>query len=79
MPIHKANGFEPLEIRGPINGHNAKELETAILRFLKSQNAELSPEHIAGKFDGYSESWTIDSYKVNNLKELIDKASEAGF
>jgi len=29
--------------------------------------------------DGYTESWTIDSYKVNNLKELIDQASEAGF
>ena len=24
-------------------------------------------------------SFTIDSYEVNNLKELIDKASEAGF
>ena len=55
------------------------ELERAILRFLKAKKANLSPEHIAGKFDGYSESWTIDSYKVNNLKELIDKASEAGF
>ena len=50
-----------------------------MLRYLKSQKADLSPEHVAGKFDGYSESWTIDSYKVNNLKELIDKASEAGF
>jgi hypothetical protein len=76
---HKRNSFELLELRGPMDGHTAQELETAILRFLKSQKADLSPEHIAGKFDGYSESWTIDSYKVNNLKELIDKASEAGF
>jgi len=76
---HQKNGFETIELRGPIDGHTAQELETALLRYLKSQNADLSPEHIAGKFDGYSESWTIDSYKVNNLKELIDKASEAGF
>jgi hypothetical protein len=62
-----------------MDGHVAKELETALLKFLKSQKADLSPEHIAGRFDGYSESWTIDSFKVNNLKELIDKASEAGF
>ncbi len=41
--------------------------------------SDLYPEEIAGKFDEYSESWTIDSYKVNNLKELIDTASEAGF
>jgi hypothetical protein len=76
---HKRNGFDLLELRGPMDGHTAQELETALLRYLKSQKANLSPEHIAGKFDGYSESWTIDSYKVNNLKELIDKASEAGF
>ena len=76
---HNKNGFELLELRGPMDGHTAQELETALLRYLKSQKADLSPEQIAGKFDGYSESWTIDSYKVNNLKELIDKASEAGF
>jgi hypothetical protein len=76
---HSKNGFELLELRGPMDGHSAQELETAILRYLKSQQADLSPEHVAGKFDGYSESWTIDSYKVNNLKELIDKASEAGY
>jgi predicted GIY-YIG superfamily endonuclease len=76
---HNKNGFDLLELRGPMDGHTAQELETALLRYLKSQKADLSPEQIAGKFDGYSESWTIDSYKVNNLKELIDKANEAGF
>jgi predicted GIY-YIG superfamily endonuclease len=76
---HKRIGFELLELRGPMDGHKAQELETAMLRYLKSQKADLSPDHISGKFDGYTECWTIDSYKVNNLKELIDKASEAGF
>ncbi len=79
IKTHKKNGFEIIELRGPMDGHTAQELETTILRFLKNQKADLSPEHIAGKFDGYSESWTIDSYKVNHLKELIDKASDAGF
>jgi hypothetical protein len=76
---HKRNGFDLLELRGPLDGHTAKEIESSLLRYLKSQKADLSPEHIAGKFDGYSESWTIDSFQVNNLKELIDKANEAGF
>ena len=62
-----------------MEGYSAQDLERALLKFLKSQKADLSPVHIAGKFDGYSESWTMDSYQVNNLKELIDKASEAGF
>ena len=79
LKSHKNNGFELLELRGPMEGHTAQELETALLRYLKSQEAELSPEYVVGKFDGYTESWTMDSYKVNNLKELIDKASKAGF
>ena len=76
---HKRNGFDLLELRGPMDGQTAREIESSLLRYLKSQKADLSPDHVAGKFDGYSESWTIDSYKVNSLKELIDKASEAGF
>ena len=76
---HKRNSFELLELRGPMDGHTAQELETAILRYLKNKKADLSPDHVAGKFDGYSESWTIDSFQINSLKELIDKASEAGY
>ncbi len=79
LKSHSKNGFELLELRGPMDGHTSQELETSLLRYLKSQKADLSPEHVAGKFDGYSESWTIDSYKVNNLKELIDKTREAGY
>ncbi len=79
LKSHKRNGFEVLDLRGPMDGHSAQELEISLLRYLKNQKADLSPEHVAGKFDGYSESWTIDSFKVNNLKELIDKASEAGY
>jgi hypothetical protein len=76
---HKRIGFELLDLRGPMDGFAAKEIETSILKYLEQNGAKLSPEHVAGKFDGYSESWTMDSYKVNNLKELIDKANEAGF
>jgi hypothetical protein len=62
-----------------MDGHTSKEIESSLLGYLKSQKVDLSPDHVAGKFHGYSESWTMDSYKVNNLKELIDKAIEAGF
>ena len=79
LRAHKKNSFELIDLRGPMDGQTAKELETSLIKFLKDAKADLSPEHVAGKFDGYSESWTIDSYKVNNLKELIDKASEAGY
>ena len=79
MKKHNRNGFELIELRGPMEGYAAQELERALLKFLKSQKADLSPEHIAGKFDGYSESWTIDSFQINTLKELIDRTREAGY
>jgi hypothetical protein len=79
LKSHKKNGFDLIDLRGPMDGHTAQDLETSLLKYIKNQKADLSPEHIAGKFDGYSESWTIDSFKVNNLKELIDKVSEAGY
>ena len=76
---HKKIGWELIEVRGPIEGQNCLEIEKSILKYLQSKKVKLGPEEISGKFDGYTESWTIDSYKVNNLKELIDKATEAGF
>ena len=79
LKTHQKTGFELLELRGPMDGHTAQELELSLLRYLKNQKADLSPDHVAGKFDGFSESWTIDSFQINSLKELIDKASEAGY
>jgi uncharacterized Zn-finger protein len=79
LQSHKKNGFDLIDLRGPMDGQTARELEILLLKYLEKQNAKLSPDISEGKFNGYTESWTIDSYKVNNLKELIDKASEAGF
>jgi hypothetical protein len=76
---HKRNGFEVYEIRGPMDGYLTQEIEQSILRFLKSKNVNLPASNLQGKFDGYTESWTMKSFKVNNLKELIDMASDAGF
>ncbi len=76
---HGKIGWELLEVRGPLDGQTCLEIESSILKFLKSKKVKLGPEEVAGKFDGYTESWTIDSYQVNNLKELIDKAREAGY
>ena len=31
---------------------------------------------VAGKFDGYSEAWTKDSFHMTSLKELMDKVRD---
>ena len=73
---HKKLGWEVLEIRGPMDGLLAQDWETALLRFLKHNGAKLGPIEVAGKFDGYSEAWTADSFHMNSLKELMDKVRD---
>ena len=72
LASHRANGFELLEIRGPMEGHLTARWETALLRFLKRNGADLGNQKIAGKFDGFTESWTAVSYRAESLKALMD-------
>jgi hypothetical protein len=68
---HRKLGWEPLELRGPMDGHLTQQWETAILRMLKVKGADLSNEKIAGKFDGYSEAWSKTTFEVSSIKELM--------
>ncbi len=76
LKVHQRLGWEVLEIRGPMDGHLTKQWETAILRMLKKKGADLSNEKIAGKFDGYSEAWTIATFPVDSIKELMRLTDE---
>jgi Probable Zinc-ribbon domain len=69
---HKKLGWELLELRGPMDGYITQQWETAILRMLKAKGADLSNDSIAGKFDGYSESWSISTYEAKSLKQLME-------
>jgi predicted GIY-YIG superfamily endonuclease len=68
---HGKNGWEPLEMRGPMDGHLAQQWERSILRMLRSKGADLSNAKIAGKFDGYSEAWSKSTFDVKSIKELM--------
>ena len=69
---HKKLGWRVIELRGPMDGLLTQNWETDILRMLKRKGAKLSPGEIAGKFDGYSESWIKQTYPVGSLKELME-------
>ncbi len=69
---HRRRSWEVLEIRGPMEGHLAQQLETAILHALERRGAVLGHKARIEKFDGYSEAWTKDSLKVSNLRQLLD-------
>jgi hypothetical protein len=71
LKSHQKLGWVLLEIRGPIDGHLTQQLETTILRMLKSKGADLANEKITGKFDGYSEAWSMSTFEVKSIKELM--------
>ena len=73
---HKRNGWETLEVRGPMDGHLTQQWETAILRMLKAKGADLSNSKISGKFDGYSEAWSKSTFPVKSIKELMRLTEE---
>jgi len=73
---HETRGWATLEVRGPMDGLLTYEWEQSILRMLKIRGADLGRENIAGKFDGYTESWTASSFPVNSIKQLMDLVHE---
>ena len=68
---HLKSGWEVIEIRGPMDGHLTQQWETAILRLLRSEGADLSNSSVAGKFDGYSEAWSKSLFEVETISELM--------
>jgi len=76
LSIHTRKGWEVLEIRGPMDGLLTHQWETAILRMLKANGADLSNSKIAGKFDGYSEAWSKSKFPAKSIKELMRLTEE---
>jgi Zn finger protein HypA/HybF involved in hydrogenase expression/translation initiation factor IF-1 len=69
---HRRNGWDVIEVRGPMDGHLTQQWETAILRMLKAKGADLANSKIAGKFDGYSEAWSESCLNVKSIRDLMD-------
>lgn len=69
---HQRKGWLCIDIRGPMDGLLARQWEQAILKMLKDKGADLSNDEVAGKFDGYSESWTKTKFMTNSIGELME-------
>lgn len=70
---HKKNGWELIDIRGPMDGLLTRGWETSILQMLRAHGAHLAPTEAAGHFDGYTEAWIASSYPVRTLAELMNQ------
>jgi hypothetical protein len=69
---HGGRGWEILEIRGPMDGHLTRKLESDCLHALEKRGAILGHKARVKKFDGYSEAWTKASLNVTSIKQILD-------
>jgi hypothetical protein len=70
---HASHGWELIDLHGPMDGSLARQWETDILRYVKSQGVKLRPIGEGGKFSGYTEAWWTKDLRVEKLKVLMDK------
>ena len=68
---HASRGWHFVDLRGPMAGDVCRAWEQAILGVMRASGVALGPEHIAGKFDGYSESWIKEDYPAQSLDQLM--------
>jgi hypothetical protein len=73
---HKKLGWEPLEIRGPLDGFVTRQWEQDILAMLRNKGVELGSKKGVGKFDGYTEAWDANAFKIDSLKHLMRLVEE---
>ena len=74
--LHQQRGWEFIESWGPADGLLVKGWEQSILNYLRSHGADIGNRNTENKFDGYTESWRIDSFKQVTLKQLMHLAQD---
>jgi hypothetical protein len=76
LASHKKLGWEVVELRGSMDGLIARQWETSILQMLKRRGAEVGSDQVAGRFDGYTETWSKSSFPCKSLAQLMDLVRE---
>ena len=69
---HSKRGWEVIEVRGPMKGHLAQQLEISCLHALGKRGAILGHKAGMEKFDGYTEAWTKKSLSVTSIKQILN-------
>ena len=69
---HGQSGWEVIELRGPMDGHLTRQLETNCLHALEKRGAILGHKAGINNFDGYTEAWTKKSLNVTSIKQILD-------
>jgi hypothetical protein len=84
LQIHEKDGWDLLEVRGPMDGYLASNWETSILKMLRSIKVQMGPakNNINNKAISKSdrsvgtEMWVRDSFYVKSINELMRLTEE---
>jgi hypothetical protein len=76
LKSHGRGGWEPLDIRGPMDGALARSTEKAILNAVKARGAVMAPSTGVKQFDGWTEAWLHTSLPASQLRELLALVNE---
>jgi len=70
---HRRSGFEVvLDIRGPLDGYLARDLERACLKAFKKRDAKFARDIDVAKFDGSTESWSTRSLNLKTIPQALE-------
>jgi hypothetical protein len=68
---HERSGWTVLDIIGPFEGDLCYAWEKSIISFIRELGAK-EPTNM-GRFEGFTESWSIAEYKINTISELRER------
>ena len=71
LAVHRRNGWEIVDLRGPMPGDLARDLESRVLSSLSLRGALLGTRRGPNRFDGFTEAWSSDSLKVTDISQLM--------
>jgi hypothetical protein len=70
---HRRSGFDlVLDIRGPLDGYLARDLERSCLNAFRKREARFVREINLTAFDGSTESWSISSLSVKTISQALN-------
>ena len=72
----EADGWELIELRGPLQGDVTYSWEQSIMKMLRANGANLGDETINGKFEGFTEAWSKSTFNIQSIKELMRLSEE---
>jgi hypothetical protein len=73
MSKHRRSGFDVvLDLRGPLDGYLARDLERACLNAFKKRSAKFVREIDMATFDGSTESWSRGSLNVKSISQALN-------